>query len=628
MPTLLPITPSSKTTIPLSNPTTQNGITQYQSIGTGFYTPYNQPPQPIGTGHPGIDVKQRIIMALKSGIQSETDWALSEVAKYSTFLIFENDSFVANELIKCMTLLYQLIKDKKYNLINQNIMRHSLDALVTLRNSAQDLQNQQWLSQVPNFKKQLTEILKFLYNWNYTAGFKILELIEFDDEFYEALIYVLDLIEPLTCYYINNSKNDVLFHTLFQILTITKDKTIFITSLKCVSHLLITWDKSDQTKEEEDDDHEEEEELNSKNITNNCIDSITEDQLQTIINTLLVADNELNYAVLYFIKMYLFSKAIYQDYSVKDSQRLRLKKLLQLNTTKINLEILLKQLPLLIVTDLPLIEPVELKLAPNTELSKRSSNSGSPTTAPELNEELYKILINFPEPARATTWLHCCYEPTLTEELEVTQISIWKAYETQFKEVWQNNENNDKIQPIYHQLLPAVDFIKNVTKAFPRAEAKVLNLNTETSEDETPKRKFIIRGIKPRQFPVSIEKGNYEAIRPLKDIETTTTKSNSELPIGHINETKFKQNLNFQFINLDKQILKNSYQLNLLNLISHKILKYIITEVLDKETSDSIHYASNLFKLHNDYWLPDLIFTNPGLLQTGIIENDWFKYLI
>ena len=106
----------------------------------------------------------------------------------------------------------------------------------------------------------------------------------------------MDLLEPLTCYYIDNSKNDALFNILLNTLMITTDRNLFINILKCISHLLIIWDKGAKAKAEEDgngDDEDEDlaqEEEEEVKLTNNCIDSISDSQLETIINTLLIAD--------------------------------------------------------------------------------------------------------------------------------------------------------------------------------------------------------------------------------------------------------------------------------------------------------------------------------------------------
>lgn len=639
MPSLVPITTSSRTVIPLngSGPDVSAfGFGQYQNIGSnyGIYGGgYNQQ-QTIGSNHRGINEKQRIIMALKSGIPSEVDWALMSLARNSIhpYLLFEEDAFIAHELIKYLCKPFQLIHDKKFDLVNQSMMTHSLDALLTLRNSVQDLSNQQWLSQVASFKKQLIEILRILSNWFFQPGKQIKELVNIEDQFAEALHYLIDLLEPLTCYYINNSKNDVLFNILMQVLYVTEDKDLFINALKCLSHLLITWHKNSKVSDDDDDDDGDmdkntqalEQDDDDTKVTNNCVDAITDQQLEHIVNTLLVGDNDLNNAVLDFLKMYLFSEALHQEYpnSVKDSQRLRLRHLLQLSTTKANYETLVKQLPLLLVSNLPLAEPTEPQPVPNTILTRRTQYSIAPLAAPELTKDLYRIMLQFPEPARATTWLHCCYEPTTSEEVEVTQISIWKSYETQFQEIWKV-DGRDR-NPNLHPLLPAVDFIKNVTKAFPNAEAKVLTVQTEG--EEQPRKKFIIQGIQPRQFPVSIETGNYEALKSFS--ETSQQEGVATLPIGHFDSRGFE---NFVASELEL-ILSAENQvslshLNSINEISREILEYIFQEIVEKE-HDHDHVASNLFRLHNSYWLPDLIYANPSLVESGIINSKWLQYLL
>lgn len=528
---------------------------------------------------------------------------------------------------------YQLLNEKKYDLIDQNVMTFSLDALLTLRNLAQDLNNQQWLSQIPSFKKSLTELLKFLTNWFYHPhGKEVSSLMKYDNQFSEALSYLVDLLEPLTCYYIDNSRHDPLFHLLLNTLIVTPDKNLFVGILKCLSHLLIVWDRNSQKNEDggdiddshHDDDLEHDED--DVNSTNNCIDSITDSQLETITNTLLVGDNEINNAVLEFLKMYLFSEALHEKYpnSVKDSQRHRLRKLLQLNSSRASFNTLMKQLPLLLVGNLPLNEPIESKQAPSLNLTKRSKYSGVPISPPELTEELFRIIVLFPEPMRASTWLHCCYEPTATEQGEVTQISIWKAYESQFQEVWKPNADG-VFEQKYKPLLTAVDFIKNVTKAFPYAEAKVVSLPTEG--DVAPKKKFIIKGIQPRQFPVSIDIGNYDALKPMTDV--TVDAGDESLPIGHIDSKKFQQILatavdTILFTDTSNKISKGS--LNLINASSHDLLEYIIQEILDGSSLDSKENA--IFRLYNSYWLPDLVYANPSLIEQEIIDASWLKYLL
>ncbi|RCK55576.1 Chromatin structure-remodeling complex subunit RSC9 [Candida viswanathii] len=634
MPSLVPITSSSRITVPLNGNGSNTVPGNYYGSQLGGYG-YGGGQNP-GSGHQGIDDLRRIDMSLRSGLESEVTWALSLLTRFTIqpSIALEGDPFLGHELIRYFTKPYQLLNEKRYDLVDQNTMTYSLDALLTLRNLAQDLSNQQWLSQIPSFKKNLLELLKFLTNWFYhPQGKEVTSILKYDNQFAEALNYLVDLLEPLTCYYIDNSKHDPLFHLLLNTLVVTPDKNLFVGILKCVSHLLIVWDRNAQKNEDggdfdgrhHDDDLEQEED--DVNSTNNCIDSITDAQLETITNTLLVGDNEINNAVLEFLKMYLFSEALHEKYpsSVKDSQKHRLRKLLQLNSSKASFNTLMKQLPLLLVSNLPLNEPVESKQPPALNLTKRSQYSGVPIAPPELSEELFRIIVTFPEPMRASTWLHCCYEPTTTEQGEVTQISIWKAYENQFQELWKNN-GEGVISTNYRTLLSAVDFIKNVTKAFPYAEAKVISLPS-TDSDLTPKRKFIIRGIQPRQFPVSIDIGKYDALKPMTDV--TVDAGDENLPIGHIDTKKFQQILSTAidtvlFTDASNKIDKSS--LNLINASSHDLLEYIILEVLDSSPLDS--KENNIFRLYNSYWLPDLVYANPSLIAKDVIDANWLKYLL
>lgn len=593
---------------------------------------------PIGYNHRGAEDVDRIKMSLKSGIDSEIRWALSTLTRVSLnpSFVLENQEFVGHELIKYFLKPYQLIVEKKAKKVTQDILVLSLDALLTLRNLVQDLANQQWLSQIKNFKKNITEALRFLTNWFFHNNGHYYQLQQFDNQFKEALGYLVDLIEPLSCYYIDNTKNDSLFQILLNTSILTTDKSLFVNIVRCLSHLLIIRDKSLKVEEEVDVAGNAEDDTKELERTpNNCIDSIKDSHLEIFVNQLLISDNELNAAVLEFLKLYLTSEALHPEYpnSVKDSQLFRLQYLLQVNTSRATFNTIIKQLPLLIVSNLPLNEPSNIKPITQLNLTKRSLYSGVPTTLPELSEELYSIIVRFPEPLRATTWLRCCYEPyfphqTTDEENaevipgEVTQISLWKAYEKQFQEIW---EPSDSSASLYKSLLPAVDFIKNVSHAFPNSEAMVVNLDAVASE--TPKKKFIIKGIQPRQFAVNIDVGNYEAVKP-SPVSSINPGENYKLPIGHIDKEKFDHSLNRLSEGIlaeGSRISKDLDFLNPINTTSFELLDYIINEVLETRENSP---EENIFRLYNSHWLPDLVYTNPSLVESGLINSKWLKYLI
>ncbi|KAK7679303.1 hypothetical protein QCA50_017690 [Cerrena zonata] len=253
----------------------------------------------------------------------------------------------------------------------------------------------------------------------------------------------------------------------------------------------------------------------------------------------------------------------------------------------------------------------------------------------EIEQSL--MVVRLPEPLRATTWLRCCYEPYYppseaasnineTSEVapgEVTQISLWKAYETQFEEIWKNDSKLD-----HASLLAAVEFIKNVTSAFPESETMVVNIPS-ADPSKPAKKKFVIKGIQPRQFPVSIEIGNYEALRKRQNqamILGNESSGDSSLPVGHVDYDKFQHIISL----VNDKILEPNPDLpkienHFLNSLSHDILDYIITELLDPDTDGEY---KNIFRYYNIDWLPELIYANPGLIQNGYINTKWLLYLV
>lgn len=104
---------------------------------------------------------------------------------------------------------------------------------------------------------------------------------------------------------------------------------------------------------------------------------------------------------------------------------------------------------------------------------------------PQLPQEIVNDLLGYTEPERATKWMRCCFEND--PESDITQIALWQAYQARF------NEYVSTGLP----LLPAAEFIKNVSVAFSSASAMVLPSNQG--------QKFIIKGIRPRETPMSLK---------------------------------------------------------------------------------------------------------------------------
>ena len=106
----------------------------------------------------------------------------------------------------------------------------------------------------------------------------------------------------------------------------------------------------------------------------------------------------------------------------------------------------------------------------------------SATEIPNLPEDMVESVMGTMEPERSQLWLTTCFE--VDSESEITQIALWQAYQGRF------TPTSIQARP----LLAAADFIKNVSSAFPTANAQVI-------PGTNPR--FIIKGIRPRHCPIS-----------------------------------------------------------------------------------------------------------------------------
>ena len=103
------------------------------------------------------------------------------------------------------------------------------------------------------------------------------------------------------------------------------------------------------------------------------------------------------------------------------------------------------------------------------------------TEIPNIPQDLLDQFLKYEEPDRSNHWLKAVFEEDA--ESDITQIALWQAYQARF---------TDYTSPAT-QLLPAAEFIKNVSTIFAGANAQVVNgIN----------HKFIIKGIRPRHAPM------------------------------------------------------------------------------------------------------------------------------
>lgn len=256
----------------------------------------------FGTGHPGVDMLDRIMMGLKSGIPSEIEWSINCLYQQSFMapgpIDLEKNEYLGRKIIEYFVAPFKALM-KGEEITNESMIL-SANCALSIRNLIQDLTNQQWYSQIYEFKQDLVEVLEFLINWFYTK--KSTKLLSFNDQFMEIFYHLIDILDTLTCYYINNSKDDLLFNQLLNVSTKLTDKYLIIETLSCLTHLLFT--KAEQKESESTAISLSAEAAKQELIPiyDNCIDKFTSDHLEHYLNYLLINDPKLNATVLEFFE--------------------------------------------------------------------------------------------------------------------------------------------------------------------------------------------------------------------------------------------------------------------------------------------------------------------------------------
>ncbi|KAG0662740.1 Chromatin structure-remodeling complex protein rsc9 [Maudiozyma exigua] len=444
---------------PLSNP---NSL-QYSLSNLNIFQ--NLPSE---TKH-GVDDLTRMKMALLSPIQIERKWALKKYLAYSNkapyMISLKNlpdllPSFV-NFIIQMKPLIEKFNDPIIVDLESMNIIQNGINSLLILRNLAQDMDSIQVLIKDESIKQFILFVLvKFKENLSSDSDWFVYQS---NTSFFNEIIhYIVDLMEAISTYLAPAGKNNPYFQSLVEILKFTKDRYIIISILRSLSRLLV------RSKEDEE----------------SAADSLDANILSHIVSLLLIdCDSELVIASLDFLYQYILPGNSRINILLTDKQRFAtlttvLPKLLTYNVRTPNYSMLSKQ---------------------QIRLIKRIK-SDAPKDAPTLSDSLFQELVKLNEPMRSTAWLRCCFEPATDEE--VKQIILWRSYESKF---------NIRVKETGRKLLPAVEFIKNVSNAFNNASAMVL------TDPKTGKKRFVIKGIQPRRKAVSIEEGKIASRNSVKD---------------------------------------------------------------------------------------------------------------
>lgn len=292
--------------------------------------------------------------------------------------------------------------------------------------------------------------------------FEVLSNNEVDPE---LLSYTIDVIEAISSYFAPAPKDDDVILILIEIFLGNDDRALLMSMMRSFARFLVR----------------------SSANGDDCSYNLSQDAIwDKVTSFLLTKDQELIIASL---------DLLYQFTLAGPSRIATL-----LRTTQ-RQECIKSSLVDLLTFQLPTnTNPLSLSNLQPLRLTKRSKPA-KPVSAPKLPSDLMDIISKLQEPLRATTWMRCVYKAVASSES--TQISLWKSYESQFE--------GSKVK-----MLPAVDFIKNVSNAFSKSNAMVIQLDGGN-------RKFIIKGIEPRYEAVDIITGEREAL-----LAPLTTDSDNE----------------------------------------------------------------------------------------------------
>ena len=413
-------------------------------------------------GFDGPNIYVRTLQGLRSQVPEEQDYALHHLVKIShergdkyKFDAFPN---LAEGLIEYVLGISSLFYDVKWEICYSDY-EDGVNVLDGINGTSDILKRIQSLKRVDTpddmeseeFGRKLTKILE--------AGLTIrnLSLLE-DNAVYlsempqlrdflsialnlpnfpvvtELKHYALDISEQVTRYW-RMDESDPLYQSLLEQVNSGHDRGAILTSLRAISRISMSLEDT------------------------NLLKGVPVSVIKRISEWTLLDDEDLVSACLDFL---------YQFTAVPENVKTLLS-----NADELALRSFLGQLTRL------------LQYHARTETVKAEATgpiaAASATEIPNVPQDLMDQFLKYEEPDRSNHWLKAVFEEDA--ESDITQIALWQAYQARF---------SDFTSPTT-QLLPAAEFIKNVSTIFAGANAQVVN---------GVNHKFIIKGIRPRHAPM------------------------------------------------------------------------------------------------------------------------------
>ncbi|KAK9460842.1 uncharacterized protein V1516DRAFT_677805 [Lipomyces oligophaga] len=386
----------------------------------------------------------RIALAIRSNLPDEMDWALQTLV-HSSFenpdaLIFERFPNLAPALLEKLSSIDTVYDLEQLSKSDFDVSDDDLGFGVGSKSKGRQL-----LDKILEAALVLRNAAINPDNARYLAGIKLCQLalikclnLPERPSLIELRQYCLDIAESVTLFLHPRSSQDPLFRTLVAFLG-TEDRGVLIPTMRAVARSVVA-------------------------VETNLLQSVDPKLVARICSLVMLDDEDLLAVSLDFLYQYTSSSEN-----------------IEISSDIVDWRDLIQQLIRLL-----LYQAQEWSTQVSVTEVAQVNRTPPAAAPPALPQDLLHGLLQLAEPERATQWMRACFEED--SEGDVTQIALWKAYESQFEEY----------VILGKRLLPAADFIKNVTMAYKHAAAMVVTL-------PNGQQKFIIKGIRPREAPLSLK---------------------------------------------------------------------------------------------------------------------------
>lgn len=437
----------------------------------GITSPHTQSSMKPGAGFDGPNIYVRILQGLRSPLPNEQAYALHHLVKIShergdkyRFVAFPG---LAEGLVEYALQVSSLFYDIKWQ-VSYSEDEHEIFTLDGINGTPDILQRIQCLKRInPSDELQDAEWVLRLTKIN-EAGLTIrnLSILEENARYLsempqlrdllsivlslpvsphvtELKHYALDVCEQVTRYW-RMDPSDPLYISLLAQVEDGCDRGAILTSLRSIARISMNLDVP------------------------NLLQDIPTAVMRKICEWIVLDDDDLVGACLDFLYQYT---AVPSNIS-----------LLLSDPMDLPFKSLLGQLTRL------------LQFRPNPSLTKEQLTKAIKAKAaeeiPSVPTDLFEQFVKHEEPDRSNSWLRSVFEED--PDSSITQLTLWQAYQNLFTDYVTRHPNTG--------LLPAAEFIKNVSAIFATANAQVVQ-GTVT--------KFIIKGIRPRHAPIDSKGRTY-----------------------------------------------------------------------------------------------------------------------